>query len=88
MKIVPQLLTAAIVTLLTVGIAIFSVQNATPVSLKFLIFESVQIPVGIVLGLSVGVGILVGAISPPLSSMTPRSTPRPEYTDEDFEFDE
>lgn len=32
------------------AIAILSVQNATPVSLKFLVFRSVEIPIGVALG--------------------------------------
>lgn len=44
------------------AIAILSVQNATPVSLKFLLFESVQIPVGILLAFSASLGLLAGLL--------------------------
>lgn len=42
------------------AIAILSVQNATPISLKFLLFESVEIPVGILLAFSASLGLLAG----------------------------
>lgn len=48
-------------------IAIISVQNATLVSLKFLGFASVPLPVGIVLALSVSGGMIAGAILLPYS---------------------
>ena len=45
---------------LVVAIAILSVQNATPVSLRFLAFRSVTLPFGLWLGLGVAAG-MVGA---------------------------
>lgn len=64
MKILVNLLTSLIVALWIGAIAILSIQNITPVSLKFLMFESIQLPVGLVLTGSVGVGLIVGAIAP------------------------
>jgi uncharacterized integral membrane protein len=49
-----------------VAIAILSVQNATPVSLKFLSFQSIQIPVGLVLAFSAALGLVGVAILQPL----------------------
>lgn len=46
--------------------AILSVQNATAVSIHFLAWRSVPIPVGIVLAFATGVGVLAGAIAVPL----------------------
>ncbi|WP_017721827.1 LapA family protein [Kamptonema formosum] len=43
-----------------VALAVLSAQNVTRVSLQFLGFQSIQLPVGIVLAISVGIG-LVGA---------------------------
>ena len=48
------------------AIAIVSVQNATPVSLKFLMFQSIQIPVGLLLAFSMGVGLIGMALLQPL----------------------
>jgi len=61
------------------AIAILSVQNATPVSLKFLLFESVQIPVGILLAFSASLGLLSGLLILPWSS--PPSSPFSEPAD-------
>ena len=44
--------------LLVVAIAILSVQNATPVSLKFLAFRSVPLPFGLWLGFGLAAGML------------------------------
>lgn len=48
------------------AIAILSVQNAAPISLKFLQFQSIQMPIGVVLAFSVGIGMLGMAILSPL----------------------
>lgn len=46
------------------AIALISIQNITPISLKFLVFESIQLPMGILLAISVGVGMVFGATIP------------------------
>jgi uncharacterized integral membrane protein len=66
MKTFVPLITSLVVAFWVAVIAIISVQNATPVSLKFLTFQSVQIPVGLVLAFSAGIGLVVMAILPPL----------------------
>lgn len=43
---------------LVVAIAILSVQNATPVSLQFLTFRSVALPLGLWLGFGLAVGMV------------------------------
>ncbi len=57
-----RLLAALIVAAWVSGIAILSVQNATLVSLRFLMFQSVQMPVGVVLAFCVAIGAIVMAI--------------------------
>lgn len=64
MKTIANLLTCVILAGWIGAIAILAVQNFTLVSLKFLAFESIQLPVGIVLAFSAGVGIIGGAITP------------------------
>ncbi|KAI9132411.1 lipopolysaccharide assembly protein LapA domain-containing protein [Acaryochloris sp. CCMEE 5410] len=67
--------------------AILSVQNATAVSVHFLVWRSVPIPVGIVLGFATGLGVLGGAIATPL--WTKRQSRRRRYAEfEDSEFTE
>ena len=48
------------------AIAVISVQNATPVSLRFLSFQSIQIPFGLVLAFWVAVGLVAVQILQPL----------------------
>jgi len=57
-----RLLAALIVAAWVSGIAILSVQNATLVSLQFLVFRSVQMPVGVVLAFCVAIGAIVMAL--------------------------
>ena len=45
-------------------IAIFSIQNIKAVSLQFLGFESIQLPVGVLLAFCAGVGIILGSLLP------------------------
>ncbi|MBK4731532.1 LapA family protein [Oxynema sp. CENA135] len=58
----PALIASAIAAAWIVAIAIISVQNATLVSLQFLGFQSIQLPLGIVLALSAATGAIGGAI--------------------------
>ncbi|MDJ1175099.1 lipopolysaccharide assembly protein LapA domain-containing protein [Roseofilum capinflatum] len=57
------------------AIAILSVQNATPISLKFLLFESVQIPIGILLAFSASLGLLAGLLIVPWGNQQDRPSP-------------
>lgn len=66
MKIISPILICLILAVAVSAIAIISVQNATPVSIRFLNFQSVQIPVGVVLGFSVAVGLIVTSILIPI----------------------
>jgi uncharacterized integral membrane protein len=45
-------------------VATFSIQNITQVSVKFTIFESIRLPVGVLLSLSAGGGMVLGGILP------------------------
>jgi uncharacterized integral membrane protein len=66
MKILVNLLISVILAGWLLAIAVISVQNATPVSLRFLAFQSIQIPMGLVLALSVAMGLLIVPILQPL----------------------
>jgi hypothetical protein len=48
------------------AIALVSVQNATPVALKFIMFESIQIPVGVILAFCGILGLILGSLVKPL----------------------
>ena len=63
MKSIVNLIACLILAVWAIAIALFSVQNATPVSLRMLGFESIQMPVGVVLVFSGGIGVMLGAIA-------------------------
>jgi uncharacterized integral membrane protein len=44
--------------------AVISIQNITAISLQFLFFRSVEIPLGVLLAFSFSVGLVLGAITP------------------------
>ena len=62
MKSFTSLLSSLILAILVVAIAIFSIQNIQDVSLKFLTFESITFPVGVLLALCSAIGIILGAL--------------------------
>jgi uncharacterized integral membrane protein len=85
MKSLAIILTSLIIAFWVVAIAILSVQNATPVSLRFLAFQSVQIPVGLILAFSVGLGIICTAFLQTIAA-GPISRQRTTRLEEDAEF--
>ncbi len=84
MKTIANLLTSLILAAWIGAIAILAIQNFTPVSLKFLAFESIQLPVGIVLAFSVGLGVIGGAIAPVLWQLAGGQRQQYQYEDEDY----
>lgn len=88
MKTLANLLTSLVLGCWVIAIAVLSVQNATPVSLKFLTFQSIQLPVGLVLAFSVGLGIIGMALTQPLWSLAGsregNSQSENDLDDEDF----
>ncbi|MEM9925340.1 MAG: LapA family protein [Cyanobacteria bacterium P01_D01_bin.50] len=86
MKTTLNLLVSAIIALWIVAIAIISVQNATPVSLRFLTFESIQIPVGLVLAFCVGFGFIGTTILKTLWSISNIRQSNSQRYEDDVEF--
>ena len=64
MKSFTSLLSSLILAILIVAIAIFSIQNIQNVSLQFITFRSINIPVGVLLAFCSGVGMVLGALIP------------------------
>ena len=85
MKTLIPIFISLIVTIWVVAIAIISVQNATPVSLKFLTFQSIQIPVGLLLAFSAGVGLIGMALLQPLWDLVGSGSVKSRL-DDDAEF--
>ncbi len=90
MKTTVNLLLSIIVALWIMAIAIVSVQNATPVSLRFLTFESIKIPLGLLLTFFVALGIIAASALQPLltTSNFQKSTSRRYEDDAEFFVDE
>jgi lipopolysaccharide assembly protein A len=64
MNSIGNLITSFLVAVWIAAIAIFSIQNIQAVSLKFLNFSSLNLPIGVLLAFSAGVGMMLGAIVP------------------------
>ncbi|WP_353932882.1 DUF1049 domain-containing protein [Okeanomitos corallinicola TIOX110] len=62
MKNFVNLLIAVIIAVWVLAIALISVQNATPISLRFLFFQSIQVPFGLMLAFWVAVGLVGVAV--------------------------
>ncbi len=82
LKILANFLILLIIAVWVVAIALISVQNATPVSLKFLVFQSIQIPFGLMLAFSMAIGLLTTAVLQPLWGLGESQS----GIDEDAEF--
>jgi len=78
MKIIPLLTISFLVAILVSAIAIISVQNAAPVALSFILFKSIQIPVGLVLAISISAGLIGGALLQPLWNFSDSQDSRPK----------
>lgn len=66
MKSFATLITACIVAVWIGAIALIAIQNATPVALRFLTFQTIEIPFGLIIAFSVMLGIIGAAIAQPL----------------------
>ncbi len=53
-----NLLSSLVIALWVVLMSVMSIQNVADVTLHFLSFESIKIPVGVVMSLSLAVGII------------------------------
>ena len=73
MKSFTSLLNALILATIIVSTAIFSIQNIQDVSVKFLTFESITIPVGVLLAFCSGIGLILGWAIPLLFSRRRRT---------------
>lgn len=59
-----KVLAFLIIGLAIVGAALFSVQNATSVSIQFLSWRSIELPLGLILSLSFTLGLLLAVTLP------------------------
>jgi uncharacterized integral membrane protein len=76
MKTLVHLLSSVIIAVCLVAIAIISNQNITLVSLQFLSFKSIQLPVGLLFAISAGTGMIAGVIIPLFWRRSPQRQPK------------
>ncbi|MEB3189082.1 MAG: LapA family protein [Snowella sp.] len=89
MTFIANFLSSLMIALGFAAIAVFAVQNITPVSLRLFVFESIQLPVGILLAVCISFGLILGAFLPLLWQRPAKRRTRIEDMDEfDFEFEE
>lgn len=84
MRTITNLLTSIILAGWITAIAILSIQNITPISLKFLTWEAIEMPFGIVLAFCVGIGAIAGAIAPLLWQLAGGQREQYFYEEEDL----
>lgn len=82
-----NLFTSLIIAIWIAAIAILSVQNFESVSLSFLGWESIKLPMGLVLAFSVSIGLIFGAIAPWWWQLSSGRRER-QRLEEDLEFSE
>jgi uncharacterized integral membrane protein len=85
MKTIVNLVTSLVLAVWVIAIAILSVQNYTPVSLRFLTFQSIQIPFGIIIAFCAGLGMIGVTLLQPLWGLSD-SGRRNSRSDDDDEF--
>lgn len=73
-----HLLISLLLGLCALGIAILSVQNAAAVSVRFLVFQSIAMPVGVVLAFAFLGGLLLAALLPALWQLSAPAEATPE----------
>ena len=87
MKTIPLLAISFLVAILASAIGIISVQNAASVSLNFMFFKSIQVPVGVVLAMSVSAGLIVTALLQPLWNISDSQNSRRKFQENQEESD-
>ncbi len=79
MRTLTTLITACIIGGWIAAIAIISVQNAAPVSFRFLTIQTIELPFGLVLAFSAAIGMIGAAIAQPLLGFS-----RPQRNDDQY----
>ena len=68
MKVFTNFLSSLLVAVWLCAIAVIAIQNVQAVSLKFLIWQSIQFPFGVLLAFCAGIGFISGSLVPLLWS--------------------
>lgn len=75
MKIIINLISSSFLAGWIITMAVFSIQNINPVVLRFFTWESLKLPIGVLLAFCVGLGLVLGSLLPlllPKSKKYPR----------------
>lgn len=64
MKIFSNFMSSLIIAVWVTGIAVFAIQNVRAISLKFLVWQSIQFPIGVLLAFCASVGFIGGSLLP------------------------
>ena len=88
MKTIANILTSLILASWVIAIAILSLNNVTPVSLKFLTFQSIELPFFLVLAFSAAVGMIGMALTQPLWSLGSSQSGNSQSENDEFFSDD
>ncbi|ANV85014.1 DUF1049 domain-containing protein [Picosynechococcus sp. PCC 7003] len=64
MQTLGRLIAMSLLAAVIVVVAVVSIQNIELVSIRFLLWQSVRLPFGILLALGVGLGLILGSLIP------------------------
>jgi lipopolysaccharide assembly protein A len=65
-----RILVTGLIALCILGAALFSIQNATAVSVTFFIWHSIRLPLGVVLAFSFVTGLMLAVVVPRIWQMS------------------
>ena len=85
MKIITNFISSFLLAGWIITMSVFSIQNINPVVLRFLQFQSIKLPVGVLLSFCVGVGLMLGSLLPLLLPKSKKSRSRQRLSDIDIE---
>ena len=86
---ISQLAIAMVLAVGLIALALLTIQNVTPVSLSFLTFQSIQMPVGLLLVFSVAGGLVAGSLFSSIPGGKRRSSiPSQRELEKEFDFDD
>ncbi len=87
MTIFTNFLTTLILATGLSAFVVFAIQNVTPTSLKFLLFESIQVPISVLLTFCFAFGLLLGAFLPLFWKRSPKRRSRLDDLEDEFDFE-
>jgi uncharacterized integral membrane protein len=87
MTIFTNFLTTLILATGLSAFVVFAIQNVTPTSLRFLLFESIQVPISVLLTFCFAFGLLLGAFLPLFWKRSPKRRSQLDDLEDEFDFE-